>query len=136
MLMIAAWPVFKFNILKVKEIQKPSNIIFYSIGIIFILSAVIQFVKRKTTVNPTKPHKTTTLVITGTYKITRNPMYLGMALILLGLALMFNMIGGILFTLLFAIYITKFQIKPEEEVMERLFGEDFLKYKLNVRMWL
>ena len=51
-------------------------------------------------------------------------MYLGMALILLGLALMFNLIGGILFTLLFTIYITIFQIRPEE-VMEKLFGEDF-----------
>jgi protein-S-isoprenylcysteine O-methyltransferase Ste14 len=59
-----------------------------------------------------------------------------MAIILLGLALMFNLIGGTLFTLLFIIYITKFQIRPEEEVMERLFGEDFLKYKKNVRMWL
>jgi len=49
---------------------------------------------------------------------------------------MFNVIGGTLFTLLFTIYITKFQIKPEEKVMERLFGEDFLKYKQNVRMWL
>ena len=49
---------------------------------------------------------------------------------------MFNLIGGILFTLLFAIYITKYQIKPEEQVMEKLFGEDFLQYKQNVRMWL
>ena len=63
-------------------------------------------------------------------------MYLGMVMILLGLALMFNLIGGILFTLLFAIYITKYQIRPEEEVMERLFGEDFLKYKNSVRVWL
>ena len=63
-------------------------------------------------------------------------MYLGMVMILFGLALMFNVIGGTLFTLLFTIYITKFQIKPEEEVMERLFGEDFLQYRQNVRMWL
>ncbi len=63
-------------------------------------------------------------------------MYLGMALILLGLASMFNLIGGILFTLLFSIYITKYQIRPEEQVMEKLFGEDFLQYKQNVLMWL
>jgi protein-S-isoprenylcysteine O-methyltransferase Ste14 len=61
---------------------------------------------------------------------------LGMALILLGLAFMFNVIGGIIFTILFTIFITKFQIRPEEEVMQRLFGEDFLKYKKNVRMWV
>lgn len=63
-------------------------------------------------------------------------MYLGMAMILFGLALMFNLIGGIIFTFLFTIYITKFQIRPEEEVMERFFGADFLKYKQNVRMWI
>ena len=76
------------------------------------------------------------MVTTGIFEYSRNPMYLGMVLILLGLTFMFNLIGGTLFTLLFTIYITKFQIRPEEEVMERLFGEDFLKYKQNVRMWL
>jgi protein-S-isoprenylcysteine O-methyltransferase Ste14 len=76
------------------------------------------------------------LVTSGIFKYSRNPMYLGMVMILFGLALMFNLIGGIFFTLLFAIYITKYQIRPEEEVMERLFGEDFLKYKNSVRMWL
>ena len=63
------------------------SIITLFIGLIFIISAVIQFINRKTTVNPTKPHKTSTLVITGTYKITRNPMYLGMLLIIISFAL-------------------------------------------------
>jgi len=110
--------------------------IFYFSGFFVLVLAVSLFKKQNTTVNPIKIENASSLVTSGVFEYSRNPMYLGMALILLGLALMFNMIGGILFTLLFTIYITKFQIKPEEEVMERLFGEDFLKYKLNVRMWL
>ena len=94
------------------------------------------FKKQNTTVNPIKIENASSLVTSGVFEYSRNPMYLGMALILLGLALMFNVIGGTLFTLLFTTYITKFQIKPEEEVMESLFGEDFLKYKKNVRMWI
>ena len=108
----------------------------YFIGLCILILAVNSFKKQSTTVNPIKIENASSLVTSGVFEYSRNPMYLGMALILLGLTLMFNMIGGILFTLLFTIYITKFQIKPEEEVMERLFGEDFLKYKLNVRMWL
>ena len=110
--------------------------IFYFAGLSTLIFAVSLFKKQNTTVNPIKIENASFLVTSGIFEYSRNPMYLGMALILLGLALMFNLIGGTLFTLLFAIYITKFQIKPEEEVMERLFGEDFLKYKKNVRMWI
>ena len=108
----------------------------YFIGLCILILAVNSFKKQSTTVNPIKIENASSLVTSGVFEYSRNPMYLGMALILFGLALMFNMIGGIIFTLLFTIYITKFQIKPEEEVMERLFGEDFLKYKQKVRMWL
>ena len=108
----------------------------YFIGLCILILAVNSFKKQSTTVNPIKIENASSLVTSGVFEYSRNPMYLGMALILLGLALMFNVIGGTLFTLLFNIYITKFQIKPEEEVMEKLFGEDFLKYKQNVRMWI
>jgi protein-S-isoprenylcysteine O-methyltransferase Ste14 len=108
----------------------------YFSGLTVLILAVRLFKKQNTTVNPIKIENASSLVTSGIFEYSRNPMYLGMALILLGLTLMFNVIGGTLFTLLFTIYITKFQIKPEEEVMERLFGEDFLEYKQNVRMWL
>jgi protein-S-isoprenylcysteine O-methyltransferase Ste14 len=110
--------------------------ILYFAGLTVLILAVRLFKKQNTTVNPIKIENASSLVTSGIFEYSRNPMYLGMALILLGLALMFNLIGGTLFTLLFTIYITKFQIRPEEEVMERLFREDFLRYKQNVRMWL
>ncbi len=108
----------------------------YLIGLCILILAVNSFKKHSTTVNPIKIENASYLVTSGVFEYSRNPMYLGMALILLGLALMFNVIGGTLFTFLFTIFITKFQIRPEEEVMERLFGEDFLNYKKNVRMWI
>ena len=110
--------------------------IFYFAGLSILILAVSLFKKQNTTVNPIKIENASYLVTSGIFEYSRNPMYLGMVLILLGLALMFNLIGGTLVTLLFTIYITKFQIRPEEEVMERLFREDFLRYKQNVRMWL
>ena len=110
--------------------------ILYFAGLTVLILAVRLFKKQNTTVNPIKIENASSLVTSGIFEYSRNPMYLGMALILLGLTLMFNVIGGTLFTLLFTIYITKFQIKPEEKVMERLFGEDFLKYKNSVRIWL
>ena len=110
--------------------------IFYFAGVAILVSAVRLFQKQNTTVNPIKIENASSLVTSGIFKYSRNPMYLGMVIILFGLALMFNLIGGILFTFLFAAYITKYQIRPEEEVMERLFGEDFLKYKNSVRVWL
>ena len=108
----------------------------YFAGLSILILAVLLFRKQNTTVNPIKIDNASSLVTSGVFKFSRNPMYLGMVMILFGLALMFNLVGGILFVLLFMIYITKFQIRPEEEVMERLFGEDFIKYKHKVRMWL
>lgn len=110
--------------------------IFYFAGLTILVLAVRLFKKQNTTVNPIKIENASSLVTSGIFKYSRNPMYLGMVMILFGLALMFNLVGGIFFVLLFMIYITKFQIRPEEEVMERLFGEDFIKYKHKVRMWL
>ena len=110
--------------------------ILYFAGLNVLILAVRLFKKQNTTVNPIKIGNASSLVTSGVFKFSRNPMYLGMVMILFGLALMFNLVGGIFFVLLFMIYITKFQIRPEEEVMERLFGEDFIKYKHKVRMWL
>lgn len=122
----------KFNL----EFLTILSYILYFAGLNVLILAVRLFKKQNTTVNPIKIENASSLVTSGIFKYSRNPMYLGMVIILFGLALMFNLVGGILFVFLFMIYITKFQIRPEEEVMERLFGEDFIKYKHKVRMWL
>ena len=95
------------------------SIIILSMGIFFIISAVIQFIRRKTTVNPTKPYKTTSLVITGTFKFTRNPMYLGMLLIIISYAFYESSVISLILIPFFIFYINKFQIEPEEIEMRK-----------------
>ena len=112
------------------------SIVILFIGIIFIISAVIQFVDRKTTVNPTKPYKTTTLVITGTYKITRNPMYLGMLLIIISFAFYKTSIISLILIPFFIFYINKFQIEPEEYEMRKKFGKEYEDYCKKVDRWI
>ena len=106
------------------------------IGLLILISAVSSFKKQQTTVNPISIEKASSLVVTGIFKYSRNPMYLGMVLILLSISFKFNLIGGIVLTVLFAGYITKFQIIPEEIVMNKLFGDEFEKYKNKTRRWI
>ena len=112
------------------------TVVILFIGIIFILSAVIQFVNRKTTVNPTKPYKTTSLVITGVYKITRNPMYLGMLLIIISFAFYKTSIISLILIPFFIFYINKFQIEPEEFEMRKKFGKEYEDYCKKVDRWI
>ena len=105
-------------------------------GIAVIVFAIKSFKDYKTTINPLKPETASSLVASGVFKYTRNPMYLGLLLILIYLSLIFNVVGGCLVSLGFIIYITKFQIIPEEVAMEKLFGNQFLEYKQQVRRWI
>jgi len=120
-----------------------NNIIFYILSLFFIIlgpfiliSAVRSFKAEQTTINPININNASSLVISGVFKYSRNPMYLGMVFILLALSLRFNIVGGILFTSIFIMYITKFQIIPEEAAMKSIFGEDFNKYKNKTRRWI
>ena len=105
-------------------------------GIMIIRTAFLSFKNHQTTINPLNLTKTSTLVNTGIFKYTRNPMYLGMVFILLSIALKFNLYGGLIVILLFLSFITKFQIIPEEKAMESLFGQEYKKYKKTTRRWL
>ena len=105
-------------------------------GLLVFFLAVASFKRYKTTVNPLQPSKATHLVISGIFRFTRNPMYLGMALILLSLSFKFNLLGGLIVTLLFVMFITKYQIIPEEKAMLALFQDEFEIYKENTRRWI
>ena len=105
-------------------------------GIIIIRIAFLSFKNYQTTINPLNLTKTSSLVNTGVFKYTRNPMYLGMVFILLSIALKFNLYGGLIIIVIFFSFITKFQIIPEEKAMEKLFGQEFKNYKKKTRRWL
>ena len=110
--------------------------VLFLLGFGILFSAARSFKEYQTTINPIKIETASSLVVSGIFNYSRNPMYLGMALILLGLSLKFNLIGGLIFTALFIIFITNFQIKPEEKAMLKIFGEEFVNYKDKVRRWL
>ena len=112
------------------------GILLLILGLAVLIFAVRLFRKDKTTVNPLSPEQATKLVTDGIFKYSRNPMYLGMALILCSIAVIFNLIGGIVLVALFCFYITKFQIIPEERAMSNLFSQDFNKYKQATRRWI
>ena len=109
---------------------------FLIVALIIILISIAKFIKIKRTISPLKPNKTSILVDSGIYKHTRNPMYLGLLLILFSLFLYLKNFLSFLVLPLFVIYITKNQILPEEKVLENLFGEQYKKYKNKVRRWI
>ena len=110
--------------------------LFLSLGTMTLIAAMLSFKKHKTTVNPLQPEKASSLVISGVFKYSRNPMYLGLSLILLSVAIQFNFVGGTLIVFTFIAFIAKFQIIPEEIAMEKLFGEEFVRYKKKTRRWI
>ena len=112
------------------------SIIFVLTGFFVFLSAIRSFKKQETTIDPLNPEKATSLVTNGIFKYSRNPMYLGVILILCSISIQFSLIGGLIIIPIFLLFITKYQIIPEEKAMKNLFKEDFQSYKEKTRRWL
>ena len=106
------------------------------VGALIALAGVISFRRARTTVNPTKPAKASSLVVSGIYQFTRNPMYLGFAVILLGLAVFFSNALAVALVPCFVLYLDRFQIRAEERALASLFPDEFPAYKARVRRWL
>jgi protein-S-isoprenylcysteine O-methyltransferase Ste14 len=105
-------------------------------GVIVLVLGVLAFRRAKTTINPVNIEAASTVVTGGIYRYTRNPMYVGFALMLAGwavhIAVPFVLVGPVVFIL----FITRFQIIPEERVLTSKFGEEYRKYQQRVRRWL
>ena len=102
----------------------------------FSIAGVIAFRQARTTVNPLKPESTSALVSLGVYRITRNPMYVGMLLAVLAWAVFLAAPWALIGPVAFHLYIGRFQIAPEETVLTKLFGAEYVAYKTEVRRWL
>ena len=100
------------------------------------LSSLFLFFKRKTTPNPFAPKNASHLVTSGMYRYTRNPMYVGLAILLTGWAIYLGSASPFLLIPLFIFVLTIQQIKPEEETLEEKFGQEYINYKNSVRRWL
>lgn len=88
-----------------------------------------------TTLNPHRPDKASALVTGGIWRVTRNPMYLGLALVLAGVAVWLWWWPALAGPLAFAAYITRFQIQPEERALAARFGAEYEAYRQRVRRW-
>lgn len=101
------------------------------------MAGFMAFRNNQTTVNPLAPETTSTLVVEGVYRFTRNPMYLGLLLLILSWGLFLsNWFIMVLPPVIFIFYMNFFQIRYEEEALHILFGEVFENYKQRVRKWL
>jgi len=109
---------------------------FVLIGALVALAGVFAFRRQQTTVNPFKPEQSSSLVATGIYRFSRNPMYLGFLLALMGWCVFLaNWLSALLLPA-FVMYMNRFQIQPEERALENRFSQQFLDYCKSVRRWL
>ena len=106
------------------------------IGLFFGLAGVKLFRHFDTTVNPVHPEQASKLVTTGVYQHSRNPMYVGLLCCLLTWAFYLQALSAFMVVPLFIGYMNQFQIKPEEAVLTRLFGQAYQDYCQRVRRWL
>ena len=123
----------------IRMLESPANRVGLVIIVLAILvdsSSVYLFFKKRTTINPLKPSNTKGLVTSGLYRYSRNPMYVGLLVILFGFALWLGSITPLIVLPLFYWLITNMQIKPEEVILEEKFGQEYLDYKKSVRRWL
>lgn len=111
-------------------------LMFCAVGIAIVLAGVVAFHRVKTTVNPLTPEATTTMVTSGIYRFTRNPMYLGFLLVLAGWAMYLSSFLAFALLPLFVWYMNRFQILPEEQALGAKFSQAFTAYKGSVRRWL
>jgi protein-S-isoprenylcysteine O-methyltransferase Ste14 len=95
-----------------------------------------EFKRARTTINPFKPENSTALVTSGIYRFTRNPMYVGLTLLVLGWAAFLCSAWALLGPVIFVLYISRFQITPEERVLSAKFGTAYTEYASRVRRWL
>jgi protein-S-isoprenylcysteine O-methyltransferase Ste14 len=98
--------------------------------------ALLAFRSARTTVDPLRPARASALVTTGVYRITRNPMYVGLGTLLLAWATHLAALVPFVGPAVFVAYVTRFQIVPEERELARIFGADYERYAARVRRWL
>lgn len=107
-----------------------------AVGLMFDVLGILAFRRAATTINPLRPERASALVTGGIYRITRNPMYVGVAFLLFAWAIYLSALLPFAGPVLFVLYITRYQIVPEERVLHERFGDEFARYAEQVRRWL
>lgn len=106
------------------------------VAVAFDLAALFAFRRARTSIDPLRPAKASTLVVSGVYRVTRNPMYLGLLLLLLAWTVYLSSVWLLAGPLVFVVYMNRFQIAAEERTLSALFPEEYAAYRRRVRRWL
>ena len=116
------------------QVAKITGMAFLIFALVFLIKSLTQFFRTKNTLILIKP--ASSLQTNGIYKLTRNPMYAGLALVYLGISCFIGNWWNILLFPLLLLIVQNFVILQEEKYLERRFGQDYLDYKAAVRRWL
>lgn len=111
-------------------------VLIFALGGVCAVGGFRAFGRARTTTDPTAPQNASSLVTSGIYTITRNPMYLGMLLVLVAIAVLLANPWCLLGPVAYIFYITRFQIMPEERILTAKFGADYTSFMTRVRRWI
>ena len=117
-------------------LRKPLAALLVAAGFFAGFAGIFMFRVAHTTVDPRHPDAARVLVTGGIYRYTRNPMYVGIVLILLAWVVFLGNVLSLLMVALFVLYLNRFQIIPEERALAQHFGDQFLQYQSQVRRWI
>ena len=106
------------------------------LAVTIVVNAVISFRRARTTLDPFHPEKASSIVTSGIYGVTRNPMYLGFLLALIALAVFLGNFVSAVLPLIFVVYMNRFQIGPEERALRVRFGTSYEEYLRTARRWI
>jgi len=134
---VGMWLIASMDLLPV-ELQARTLVagFFATAGVCIAAAGVVAFRRARTTVNPLTPDAASSLIDGGVYRFTRNPMYLGFLLMLLGWSVFLGDAATLPVVALFIWYLNRFQIEPEEKALAARFGDGFARYRRRVRRWL
>ena len=116
--------------------QDITSIIIFLIGMLILINPIFKFKKSKTTIDPIKFKKVNKLITSGIYKYSRNPMYLGLLMLVTSTSIFYLNIFSITTPFFFYYWINRFQIKREEIFLTEKFGKEYLLYKTKTRRWI
>lgn len=117
-------------------LRAPLIVVFLAVGAAIALGGVLAFRRHRTTVNPLNPDASSSMVVTGIYRVSRNPMYLGLLLFLAAWAVHLSNAAAALLLPGFVVYMNRFPIQPEERTLLAKFGVAFADYMSHVRRWV
>ena len=110
--------------------------VFICVGFGIDLTSIAEFLRAKTTVNPIRIERAARLVVTGLYRVSRNPMYLGLLTVLFGWAVILGSLAPFLVMVTVERLLVVMQIKAEEAALAAKFGDEYVDYTRRVRRWI